>query len=73
MAEARRMVRGESERLRVGYLVSAGQEYLGPALIALRRLHPLPHVRPLPSSAFSFLDRGLWSGAVDSSLQARRP
>ena len=40
MAEARRMVRGESERLRVGYLVSAGQEYLGPALTALRRLHP---------------------------------
>ena len=31
MAEARRMVRGESERLRVGYLASAGQEYLGPA------------------------------------------
>ena len=40
MAEARRMVRGESERLRVGYLASAGQEYLGPALSALRRLHP---------------------------------
>jgi hypothetical protein len=40
MAEARSMVRGESERLRVGYLASAGQEYLGPALTALRRLHP---------------------------------
>ena len=40
MAEARRMVRGESERLRIGYLASAGQEYLGPALTALRRLHP---------------------------------
>jgi len=40
MAEARRMVRGESERLRGGYLASAGQEYLGPALSALRRLHP---------------------------------
>jgi DNA-binding transcriptional LysR family regulator len=34
MAEARRMVRGESERLRVGYLASAGQEYT-----ELRHLH----------------------------------
>jgi len=40
MAEARRMVRGESERLRVGYVASAGQEYLAPALIEVRRLHP---------------------------------
>ena len=40
MAEARRMVRGESERLRVGYVASAGQEYVGPALTTLRRSHP---------------------------------
>ena len=40
MAEARRMVRGESERLRVGYVASAGHEYVGPALTTLRRLHP---------------------------------
>src|SRR4029077_5530302 len=30
-AEARRLVRGESKKLRIGYLASAGREYLGPA------------------------------------------
>ena len=40
MAEARRMIRGGGEQLRVGYIASAGQEYLGPALIKLYRLHP---------------------------------
>jgi DNA-binding transcriptional LysR family regulator len=40
MAEARRMVRGESDQLRVGYLASVGPEYIDPALAALRRLHP---------------------------------
>jgi DNA-binding transcriptional LysR family regulator len=40
MAEARRMVRGESDQLRVGYLASVGPEYVDPALTALRRLHP---------------------------------
>src|SRR6185503_18322461 len=32
MAEARRLVRGESDRLRIGYIASAVQEYLTPAL-----------------------------------------
>src|SRR5271170_121448 len=36
MAEVRRLVRGESDRLRVGYVASAVQEYLGPALATLR-------------------------------------
>jgi DNA-binding transcriptional LysR family regulator len=40
MAEVRRLVRGESERLRIGYLASALQEYLGPALAVLRRAYP---------------------------------
>src|ERR1700760_1295714 len=40
MAEVRRMVRGESERLCIGYIASALNEYLGPALAALRRAHP---------------------------------
>jgi hypothetical protein len=35
MAEVRRLVRGESERLRIGYVASAVQEYLGPALAVL--------------------------------------
>src|ERR1700726_3213274 len=40
MAEVRRLVRGESERLRIGYIASAVQEYLGPALAVLRRAFP---------------------------------
>ena len=40
IAELRRLVRGESERLRIGYIEPAVQEYLGPALAALRRAYP---------------------------------
>lgn len=40
MAEVRRLVRGESDRLRIGYVASAVLEYLGPALGALRRTYP---------------------------------
>lgn len=32
MAEIRSLVRGESDRLRIGYVASAMQEYFGPAL-----------------------------------------
>src|SRR4051794_11296587 len=47
MAEVRRLVRGESDRLRIGYVASAVQEYLGPALGALRRTHPKVKVKML--------------------------
>jgi DNA-binding transcriptional LysR family regulator len=40
MAEVRRLNLGESERLRIGYLASAVEEYLGPALAVLRRAYP---------------------------------
>src|SRR6266542_4809852 len=40
MAEVRRLVRGESDRLRIGYIASAVQEYFGPALAVLRRAYP---------------------------------
>jgi DNA-binding transcriptional LysR family regulator len=40
VAEARKIVRGESDQLRIGYLASAGREYLGPAVAVLRRRHP---------------------------------
>ena len=40
MAEVRRLVRGESDRLRIGYIASAVQEYLGLALVELRRRYP---------------------------------
>jgi molybdate transport repressor ModE-like protein len=61
MAEVRRMVRGESDRLRIGYVASAVQEYLGPALAALRRTYPKLKVKMLdqtPGEMISALRRG---------------
>lgn len=40
LGEARRSARGQSETLRVGYIMSAASEYLNPALAALRKKHP---------------------------------
>jgi DNA-binding transcriptional LysR family regulator len=61
MAEVRRLVRGESDRLRIGYVASAVQEYLGPALAALRRTHPKVKVKMLdltPGEQITALRRG---------------
>src|SRR3954464_1869768 len=61
MAEVRRLVRGESERLRIGYVASAVQEYLGPALAELRRTYPKAKVKMLdltPGEQISALRRG---------------
>lgn len=38
--EARKSARGQSSRLRVGYIGSASSQYLHPALAALRKAHP---------------------------------
>ncbi len=43
----RRIIRGEAKELRIGYLASAFQEYLAPALAELRRLHPDTKVKLL--------------------------
>ena len=40
MGDVRRLVRGEDNQLRIGYLASAGQQYLGEPIRAVRRLHP---------------------------------
>jgi DNA-binding transcriptional LysR family regulator len=40
VAEARRLARGQRDFLRIGYLGSAAQTYLDPALAALRQKHP---------------------------------
>src|SRR6266481_6452057 len=61
LAEVRRLVRGESERLRIGYVASAVQEYLGPALSALRRAYPKIKVKMLdltPAEQILALRRG---------------
>ena len=67
MAEVRRMVRGESDRLRIGYVASAVQEYLGPALAALRRTHPKLKVKMLDQTPGEMII-GLRHGEVDLAL-----
>jgi DNA-binding transcriptional LysR family regulator len=47
VAEAREIVRGESKQLRIGYLASAGREYLGPAVDVIRRQHPRVKIKLL--------------------------
>jgi DNA-binding transcriptional LysR family regulator len=47
VAEAREIVRGESKQLRIGYLASAGREYLGPAVAVLRRRYPQVGIKML--------------------------
>ncbi len=71
MAEVRRLVRGESEReserLRVGYLASAVQEYLGPALAVLRRAYPKLKVKMLDQTPGEMII-ALRQGKIDLAL-----
>ena len=64
MAEVRRLVRGESERLRIGYIASATQEYLGPALAALRRAYPRLKVKMLDQTPGEMIT-ALRQGEID--------
>jgi len=67
MAEVRRLNRGESERLRIGYIASAVQEYLGPALAALRRAHPRLKVKMLDQTPGEMII-ALRQGEIDLAL-----
>jgi len=67
MAEVRRLVRGESERLRIGYLASAVQEYLGPAQAALRRAYPKLKVKMLDQTPGEMII-ALRQGKIDLAL-----
>jgi DNA-binding transcriptional LysR family regulator len=61
MAEVRRLVRGESDRLRIGYIASAVREYLEPALVELRRRYPKLKIKMLdqtPAEMITTLRRG---------------
>jgi DNA-binding transcriptional LysR family regulator len=61
MGDVRRLVRGEGEQLRIGYLASAGQQYLGEPIRALRRLHPKVKMKMIdltPGEVISALRRG---------------
>jgi DNA-binding transcriptional LysR family regulator len=67
MAEVRRLVRGESERLRIGYIASAAQEYLGPALAALRRAYPKLRIKMLDQTPGEMI-AALRQGEIDLAL-----
>src|SRR6266403_2388053 len=67
MAEVRRLVRGESERLRIGYVASAVQEYLGPALAVLRRAYPRLKVKMLDQTPGEMII-ALRQGEIDLAL-----
>jgi DNA-binding transcriptional LysR family regulator len=67
LGEIRRLVRGESDRLRIGYVASAVQEFLGPALAALRRTHPKVKVKMLDLTPGEQIT-ALRSGEIDLAL-----
>jgi DNA-binding transcriptional LysR family regulator len=67
MAEVRRLNREESERLRIGYIASAVQEYLGPALAVLRRAYPKLKVKMLDQTPGEMII-ALRQGKIDLAL-----
>jgi len=67
MAEVRQLNREESERLRIGYLASAVQEYLGPALDVLRRSYPKLKVKMLDQTPGEMIV-ALRQGKIDLAL-----
>lgn len=67
MAEVRRLNRGESEQLRIGYIASAVQEYLDPALAAVRRAYPKLKVKMLDQSPGEMI-AALRQGKIDLAL-----
>ena len=67
MAEVRRLNRGESERLRIGYIASAVQEYLGPAVAVLRRAYPRLKVKMLDQTPGEMII-ALRQGKIDLAL-----
>jgi len=67
MAEARRLVRGESDRLRIGYIASAVKEYLSPALTVVRRTHPKLKIKMLDQTPAEIVT-ALRQGGIDLAL-----
>jgi DNA-binding transcriptional LysR family regulator len=61
------LVRGESDRLRIGYVASAVQEYLGPALAMLRRTYPKLKVKMLDQTPGEMII-ALRRGEIDLAL-----
>lgn len=61
VSETRKLARGQSASVRIGYLMSAASEFLNPALAALRRSHPQTKVHLIdlsPGQQIAALRRG---------------
>ena len=61
ISEARKLARGQSASVRIGYLMSAASEYLNPALAKFRRSHPETKIHLLdlsPGRQIEALRRG---------------
>jgi DNA-binding transcriptional LysR family regulator len=67
IAEARRLARGQRDLIRVGYLGSAAQMFLDPALSAMRRTHPDVKVKLLDLSPGEQIT-ALRKGEIDVAL-----
>ncbi|MBB5032556.1 LysR family transcriptional regulator [Prosthecobacter vanneervenii] len=67
LADLRRQARGEHSELRVGYLFSAAQSMLTPALARLRKSHPQVKLKLHDMSPREQID-GLRSGELDLAL-----
>ncbi|MEN9636274.1 MAG: hypothetical protein RL077_4678 [Verrucomicrobiota bacterium] len=67
MAELRRQARGGRSELRVGYLISAAQSVLTPALARLRKSHPEAKLKLHDLSPREQID-GLRAGELDVAL-----
>ena len=67
IAEARRLARGQRDLIRVGYLGSAAQMFLDPALSVMRRSHPEVKVKLLDLSPGEQI-AALRKGEIDLAL-----
>jgi DNA-binding transcriptional LysR family regulator len=76
LADARKLARGQSASVRIGYIMSAAGEYLTPALAAFRRSHPQTKVHLVdlsPGAQIAALRRGELDVIVLGNINAAIP
>lgn len=76
LSEARKLARGQSASVRIGYIMSAAGDYLTPALAALRRSHPKTKVHLVdlsPGEQMAALRRGELDVVVLGNINAAIP
>jgi DNA-binding transcriptional LysR family regulator len=76
LSDARKLARGQSASVRLGYIMSAAGEYLNPALAALRRSHPHTKVHLVdlsPGEQIAALRRGELDVVVLGNINAAIP